>query len=402
MRIGIDGYPLNKPESGIRRYTEGLLRAISSLDHENEYVIYRTAPSARGLVLGPNFHWDDRSYPLRRWIEHLTLGLRRGALDLLHGTNYFVPELDRHPSVLTVHDLSVRLYPDRHPWKRRIHHRLVPGLCRRALRLLCISESGRDDIVRELGIPRDKIDVTLLAADDRFVRVEASDRLAAVRERYRLPPEFALFLGPLEPRKNIARLVHALGVLARRGVRVPTVLAGSGGPAYLTTLVNAIEAAGLRLDEDVFLPGFIDDSDLPALYSLARCFVYPSIYEGFGLPPLEAMACGVPAILPRHSSLGEVFANAACFVNLAARESSIDSLESALERLMTDDAVHAAHRAAGLRLAKTCTWEAVGRGPLACDAKALGVDVVPVRAPDPETGMASETSAAVGIGAGSR
>jgi glycosyltransferase involved in cell wall biosynthesis len=204
---------------------------------------------------------------------------------------------------MTLYDLSFALFPETHlrvlRWSSNV---LVPRFLRTCDRVIAISESTKRDAVRLYGIPEDKIVVTHLAAEDRF-RPAVPDRVAEVRIRFGLPPRFLLYVGTIEPRKNLNVLLGALLRLKGQGQEVPLVVSGSLGWLYDGFLAKI---RSLGLESLVLLPGFVPDDDLPALYTAAEVFVYPSVYEGFGIPILEAMGCGTPVLCSNVSSLPEV------------------------------------------------------------------------------------------------
>jgi len=360
VRIGIDAYPLTVRGGGIRRYTQQLLQGLSRIDDENEYVLYRDYRTPRDGDLGARFQWDLSHGPLQRWVEHLHLAGAAESIDLFHGTNYFAPHLDRYPTVLTVHDLSVHLFPERHPLKRRLRHKLLPGLCRRARKVIADSCNTRDDLVERYGIDSEKIDVIYLAAGDEFRPVRDADLRSRVRERHQLPARFVLFLGTLEPRKNLPSLIRAAARLKRRGSSHAFVIAGDGDPLFVRGLEALATAEGLVVGRDVVFTGFVEDEDLPALYSLCDLFVYPSIYEGFGLPPLEAMACGAPVVLPDNSSLSELYAGCSLLVNMSAA----DSLAGAIEQILGDPLGREFLIEEGQKRAQARTWDDVAKETL--------------------------------------
>jgi len=360
LRIGIDAYPLSVRGGGIRRYTENLLQGLSRVDGENEYLLCRARPGTKQREFGSSFAWDDQTLPMKRWIEQAWLLGDARNVDLFHGTNYFAPQFDRHPTVVTVHDLTVHLFPENHPLKRRLRHRLLPALCRRSARIIADSMTTKADIVKHYRIPEDKIDVVYLAAGDEFQPIHEESVLDLVRKRYDLPKSFVLFVGTLEPRKNLPTLLSAMGQLARSGFKRPLVIAGSGETRYVAALKAMARSHGLELEEDVVFTGYVDDLDLPALYTLCDLFVYPSIYEGFGLPPLEAMACGAPVLLSHNSSLSELYEKCSAFVNLA----DPDALPAMVQRILEDSHMRSRLLEQGLERAHARTWDDVARETL--------------------------------------
>jgi glycosyltransferase involved in cell wall biosynthesis len=313
----------------------------------------RPAPS-----LGP------RSYKAL-WMNVAVRRVARALrLDLYHFTNNVAPLGFGPPYVVTIHDLSTRLYPETHPLRRRLMHRLqLDPTGRRARRVITSSEAAAGDIVAVLGVPRERVDVVPLAAGDQFRRVADPAALAAVRARYGLEERFVLYVGNIEPRKNLARLAEAFARVAEPGVT----LALAGGLAWHTQgVLERIEALGLGLR--VRLLGYVPDEDLPALYSAADVFAYPSLYEGFGLPVLEAMSCETPVLASRVATLVEVAGGAARLVD----PYSVDEIAAGLGALLSDAEERKRLAAAGLARAGQFSWEATARGTLAVYRRALG------------------------------
>jgi glycosyltransferase involved in cell wall biosynthesis len=237
----------------------------------------------------------------------------RSQPDLCHYTNALAPVHQARPFVLSIYDASLFLYKQYHPRIRLLTVRLLlPLTTRRAAAIITISHSARDDLVRVLGVPPEKIHVVYGSAPKNFGPVNDPDLLASVRRRYRLPERFILYVGTLEPRKNLRRLVRAFHRLRQQGYPHELVFAGPWGWS-MNGFVQEIEELGLS--SFVHFLGYVPAGDLPAIYSMATVFVFPSLYEGFGLPPLEAMACGTPVLSSNNSSLVELYANAAQLID---------------------------------------------------------------------------------------
>jgi glycosyltransferase involved in cell wall biosynthesis len=374
LRIGIDAYPLTTWGGGIQRYTEGLLRGLARIGANHEFAVYRGeehAPRARPLEGCARIRWvPPRSSPMRL-LDHLSLpGLQRGParqVDLYHGTNYFVPLYCPVPSVITVHDLSVQLHPEQHPLLRRIQHLTLPGICRRSRLIITDSSHTRDDLVRVLRVPKEKIRVIPLAVADEFRPIDDRRALTALRKRYRLPERYLLYVGALEPRKNLPTLLGALALQGRSASRIPLVIAGVGRPEYERELRDRAKAEGLALGEDLYFAGFVADEDLPTLYSHCEALLYPSSYEGFGLPPLEAMACGAPVVVADNSSLRELYGDCA----LVAEGSSASALQAAIAGLLDDPASRERLALLGVQRARARSWDDVAAETLDVYREAL-------------------------------
>jgi glycosyltransferase involved in cell wall biosynthesis len=220
----------------------------------------------------------------------------------------------------------------------------------RADLVLADSQSTKDDLVELLGVEADRIEVVYPGVEERFHPIENQALLEEVRRRYNLPPRFILGLGTLQPRKNFVRLIEAYSLLVTRHSSLQLVIAGGKGWLY-EEIFATVERLGL--EKKVVFPGFVADEDLPALYNLAELFVFPSLYEGFGLPPLEAMACGTPVITSDASSLPEVVGEA----GLMVEATDVEGLTQAMQRVLEDSALRERMIAKGMKQAKKFTWE---------------------------------------------
>jgi glycosyltransferase involved in cell wall biosynthesis len=285
--------------------------------------------------------WEQAALPLE---------LARARADLLHALGFVAPFAWRGPTVVTVYDLSFLRHPELFNRGNRLYLRtLTPPSLRRADRVITISEHTKRDVVELCGVPPERVTPILLAAHERF-RPAAPEEVAAFRARKGLPERFILYLGTLEPRKNVGLLVRAYAELRRAGLTdCDLVLAGGRGWQY-EGVFAAIDALGVR--DSVHLPGFVPEEEQALWYSSAVVFAYPSLYEGFGLPLLEAMACGTPVVATRSSSLPEVVGDAGVLVD----PSDPHELARALRGLLDDEARRAELRAAGLARARTFSW----------------------------------------------
>lgn len=293
----------------------------------------------------------------------------RGSFDLLHVT-YNAPPLSPCPTVVTIHDISFEHYPQFFsPRDLLILRALVPWSARRAAHILTVSQHAKREIVERYALSPDKITVTYEAAGEQFQPVADPASLHAVRAKYGIPDgPFVLALGNLQPRKNIVRLVEAFGrvmngkqltvsgeqsgeITAHRSPLTASLVIAGKAQWRESEVYRAVQQAGL--EGRVVFPGYVDDADLPALYSAAVVFVYPSLYEGFGLPPLEAMACGTPVISSNAASLPEVVGDAALLIDPADSE----ALAQALHDVLTQPALQADLRQRGLRRAAQFSWQ---------------------------------------------
>lgn len=256
--------------------------------------------------------------------------VRRDRLDLFHTSYYPVPRLAL-PTVLTVYDLRLVRMPETYNWARyRFLKSVIPRSLRRADRLIAISNDTKRDLVRYFDVPPEKIAVSHCPVPARFARVEDRSLLASIREKYDLPTEYILSVGKIEPRKNIERLIEAFASI-REQFGIGLVVAGKRDPAF-QEYFDRVRKRGM--EENVVFTGYVDDSDLPALYSMAKVFAYPSLHEGFGIPLLEAMACGAPVVTSDTSALPDVAGNAAVLVD----PTSTESIARGLARILGDEA----------------------------------------------------------------
>ncbi len=341
MKIAIDYTPAVAQGAGIGRYTRGLVTALADIDTTNRYVLFCAASLPKSAQWPANFTWRHSPLPAR-WLTigwyrlHLPLpaDLLAGQCDLYHAPDFNLPPLHRARGIVTIHDLSFLRVPEcADPRLRAFLERTTPVAVARASRVLADSENTRRDLIALLGVPATKVSVVTPAVESRFRRETDEARLAAVRERYRLPERFILSLGTLEPRKNFIGLIRAYSRL-RHLRTLPHALVIAGRPGWLyEAIYQAVERE--HLTDAVRFLGFVADADLPALYSLADLFVYPSRYEGFGIPVLEAMACGVPVITSDNSSLPEVAGDAARLVHAE----DTDMLAQAMAAVIEDTAL---------------------------------------------------------------
>jgi glycosyltransferase involved in cell wall biosynthesis len=286
----------------------------------------------------------------------LPVDLLAGQADLFHGPSFTLPP-SRMPGLLTVHDLSFVRYPQgAHPPLLAWLSKAVPRSLRRARHVLADSQNTRLDLIELMQLPPERITVVGAGVDERFRRVADPGLLAAVRVRYRLPGRFILGMSTLEPRKNFTGLIAAFNRLAadRNHPDLHLVIAGGKGWNY-EPIFAAAEASPFRVR--IHFPGFVADDDLPALYSLAELFAFPSHYEGFGIPVLEAMGCGTPVVCADNSSLPEVAGDAALLV----KATDTDALADALDRLLTDLPRRERLVSLGFQQARRFTWAAAAR-----------------------------------------
>lgn len=313
--------------------------------------------------------WDTRR-PWRRILwEQLALPLLslQVGLDLVHAPVNVSPWLSGCPAVVTVHDLSFVRYPQAFPPMQRLYLRSqARRSARSARRIIAVSQATRRDVAGLLGAPAERVDVVYNGVDAAFRPAPASE-VAEFRRRKGLPERFILHLGTLEPRKNLVRLVQAFDQVRRQAGRpaeLKLVLAGGRGWDYAAIFQ---EVARLGLGQEVLFPGYVPDQELPWWYRSATVFAYPSLLEGFGLPVVEAMACGTPVVTSNTSSLPEVAGEAALLVDPASSE----MLADALQAVLSDPALAQNLAAAGLAQAGRFSWQRTARETAAVYRSAL-------------------------------
>ena len=362
MRIGIDYTAAVRQSAGIGRYTRELIRALSRIDLENDYVLF-SAGRDQNEALWPD-NYRRRSLPLtdrhlailwHRLRLPLPVELITGSIDIYHSPDFVLPPVARARTALTVHDLSFMRYPEcSSPPLLDYLMRHVPRSVARADLILADSQSTLRDLVDLLHVTEECVQVVYPAIGDRFQPVPLT-KAQSVHERYGIRRPYILSLGTLQPRKNYPRLIQAFARLrAERGIPHQLVIGGGRG-----WLGEAIEETitSLGLEDHVHLAGFIDDGDLPALYSAADLFSFPSLYEGFGIPVLEAMACGTPVVTSNVSSLPEAAGDAALLVDPL----DVGDIAQAIWRALDDSDLRYRLIERGLVQSTVFTWDRSAR-----------------------------------------
>jgi glycosyltransferase involved in cell wall biosynthesis len=354
VRIAIDARKLH--DFGIGTYIRNLLRHLARLDAETEFVVLaRPADCASLASLGPNFRAVPETAPNYSVVEQIRipLALRRERPTLFHAPHYVLPPLVRCRSVVTIHDCIHLMFPQYLPSRLALAYARTSIVlaARRATRVLTVSESSKRDIMRFVDIPADKIDVIYNSYDERFGVEPREEDVIRVRERYQLHDEFVLYAGNVKPHKNLERLIEAFNLVRKRGLdHLKLVLIGDDISKY-AALRRAVHLH--QLHKYVRFLGYLPEETLAVMYRLAGVFVFPSLYEGFGLPPLEAMASGTPVVTSNVSSLPEVAGDAALLVDPYHPESIADGIE----RVLCDDSLRRVLRTKGLARARQFSWE---------------------------------------------
>jgi glycosyltransferase involved in cell wall biosynthesis len=354
VRIGIDARKLH--DFGIGTYIRNLLRELANMDHETEYVILsRPEDDAAVRALGENFRpvkVTAGNYSLSEQIR-IPQALKREKVDLFHAPHYVLPPLVRCPSVVTIHDCIHLMFPQYLPnrWALAYARTSISLAAKRATRVLTVSESSKRDIQRFVDIPSGKIDVIYNSFDPRFGIEPDEETVYRVRERYQLHTDFVLYAGNVKPHKNLERLIDAFHIVRKRGLEnLKLVLIGDEISKY-TALRRAVHRH--QLHNYVRFLGYLPEDTLGVMYRLAGVFVFPSLYEGFGLPPLEAMASGTPVVTSNVSSLPEVAGDAAVLVD----PYDASAIADGMYRVLTDNSLRKELRRRGPERAGQFSWE---------------------------------------------
>ena len=354
MRVAIDARKLH--DFGIGTYTRNLLRHLARIDHDNEYVLLcHQSDLGIGAQLGQNFRTvleRSSNYSVREQF-HVPWVLHRERPDVFHAPHYVMPPAVRCRSIVTIHDCIHLMFPQYLPNRAAYLYAKASmwSAARRSQKILTVSEASKRDIIRFLNVPADKVIVVYNAIDERFGVAPSEEVIARVRERYQLDHRFVLYVGNIKPHKNLVRLVEAFDRLRTRGFDDLTLLIIGDEISKLPALRRAVHSH--KLHKRVRFLGYLPDDTLAVLYRLAGVFVFPSLYEGFGLPPLEAMACGAPVVTSNVSSLPEVAGDAAVLVD----PYDADSIADGVAKVLSDPALRDEMRAKGIARAREFSWK---------------------------------------------
>lgn len=354
MRVGIDARLVYYSRAGIGQYIMRLAEALASLNtHHDEFVLLQSRKDGTQIVNGHNFSRASLWTPSHHWAEQTTLRFEIGHLhlDLLHSPDFIPPFRRNCKSVITVHDLAFLLYPHFLTREAARHYGQIDEAVRNTDHIIAVSESTRQDTIKLLGVSERKLTVIHEAANPIYRQVDPGEARRRVSEMYGLDRDFVLFVSTIEPRKNLPGLLQAYRKLLDDYKR-PEGLALAGSRGWLSEEVyNMVET--LNLEEHVRFLRRVPSEHLVYLYNAARLLVHPSFYEGFGLPPLEAMTCGTPTIVSNVSALPEVVGDAAILID----PHDIDGLTVAMWRALTDEDLRTSLITKGLKRASKFSWK---------------------------------------------
>ena len=365
MRIGLDGYPLTEPRTGVGHYTFELARALArahpadqfeliSPKPFNDYVFAREPIANLSFIKGKSSairgHW---------WSVGLPLYAKRAGLDLFHGTNFELPLWNRRRTVLTIHDLSALKYPELHRPRlaRRARVRL-PLAAKLARAIITPTEAVKREVCLRFRLKAEKVTAIHEAPRKVFQPLPLHQTLE-IREHLGIENDFLLFVGTLEPRKNLLTLLKAFEQILRHTSWRPQLVVAGGEGWLMDETFSFLQESGIS--EHLRLAGYLDDKELRALYSSCKAFIYPSLYEGFGLPPLEAMKCGAPVIVGNRTSLPEVVGDAALTVD----PYDVGAIANAIKRVIDDPLLRQELSSKGQKRAGEFDWRETARRTLA-------------------------------------
>lgn len=356
QRIGIDFHVVSGIYQGVRTYLTNLIESMLKLESELTYFIYAKNPKELSYWRNHDAEVTLKKLPSASGRFNLLLGFPlcaiRDKLSLFH-SQYVLPPFIPCKKLLTIHDILYESHPEFFPeYHRRLLKFFIPFSARKADRIISVSEFTKQEIMKYYGVPEEKITVIYEGASDRFAPIKDKDLIFSVLERYGIKKKYILFVGRIEPRKNIIGLLKAFDYVKKRGKKdFCLVIVGKQDKIFQEKeLFDRIKE--LQLDADVIFTGGVSEDDLPVLYNGAEVMVYPAFAEGFGLPVLEAMACGTPVITSNTTSLPEVTGDAAILIN----PNSYEEIGESLEKLLSNQLLRKELSEKGLKRAKKFSW----------------------------------------------
>ena len=362
MRIAIDASTIST-QGGPRTYVLGLLDALLRIDRENEYVIFYNDQEHLGRYPGAKEIVLPGKNPLARlWREHVLLpkACARERVDLLHSPKSAIPFFSPCPVVVTLHDLIPVKHPELEKWTAHLYWRLhIPWAARKSAFVITISQWAKLEIMAEYSVPEERIGVIMQSFDPAMLLPRDPDHGREIRQKYDLTDGYILYVGTIQPRKNLLSLIEAYALLKQQLQAVPKmVIVGRKGWLYESLFARISE---LGLMADIIFTGFVSDEDLPFIFDGAALFAYLSLLEGFGRPPLEAMACGVPVVTSNSSAIPEVVGAAGITVS----PTDIEGIARALKQILANEVLAGELRELGKKRAALFSWDTAAQETLA-------------------------------------
>jgi glycosyltransferase involved in cell wall biosynthesis len=360
MRIGIDARLVYYTQAGIGQYITHLVNAFAQIDKQTQFVLLQSRKDRSAIVTQPNFRRVSLWTPCHHRLEQWTLQLEISPLDVdvLHSPDFIPPFRCNCKSVITVHDLAFLLYPHFLTRESARYYSQIDQAVRRTDHIIAVSEATKHDLVQRLGVPEGKVTVIYEASAPPYQPLPRDEARRYVQGKYGLDGEYILFVSTIEPRKNVPGLLEAYRQLLD-SYRAKATLVLAGGHGWLSDEVFAT-VKRLDLESQVRFLGRVPTADLPYLYNAARLLVHPSFYEGFGLPPLEAMACGIPVVVSNVSALPEVVGDAGLLVD----PNDTSELAVSMYRALTDESLRQEMIQKGFARAACFSWEKTARQTL--------------------------------------
>ncbi len=376
MRIGIDVRSMFGTPAGVGRYVSNLLKCLSYMDKENSYCLYTDCKVETPIVQQPNFHQKHLTLPFAQnyftWNHfRLPLELFFHPVDLFHFPFYTIPVIRNYKSIVTIHDITYEVHPEWYSRKALFATRPFSRYAaKHADKVLTDSHYSKGDLIKYYGISEDKIVVTYLGVEEWFRKIEDSSALENTKTKYRITSQHViLYVGAIHTRRNVEQLIRAFHIMCQKLSDVQLVLVGKQEYPYfdIQALVNE-----LALTNRVILTGYIHiyNPALLHLYNIADLFIYPSSYEGFGLPPLEAMACGTPVITSNNTSLPEITGDAAILLDDPL---NIDEMANIMHQVLNNEKLCHDMMTKGIAQARKFPWEQVAKKTLSAYQEVLGM-----------------------------
>jgi glycosyltransferase involved in cell wall biosynthesis len=369
MRIGIDARGIGPALDGIGRYSRNLIAALAAIDERHDYVLLSRQTRYASTPWGGNFHevpWDVPPLSLRTALW-LPWRLRGQEVQVFHSLFFIAPLYGRPPLVVTVHDLMALTFPRFFSGRNVVleqaaswfHRLFVPLSVKRAARVVAVSQHTAKDVQKYLDVPSERITVTYEAPEERFHPIPDRNQLAQFRQRLGLPEEFVLYVGNTKPYKNVPRLVEAFGWMKKKAPNTLKLVIAGKEDRFRPQVCQKVAELGLQ--EHVMFLSHLSDVELPLLLNCAKVFVFPSLYEGFGLPVMEAMACGTPVVTSTAASLPEVAGEAALLVDPL----DVESIAEAINQALADEGLREELQWRGLERSALFSWPQTARQTLA-------------------------------------